>query len=238
MLNYIKAQSEADFTKSGVQVLKEFIQRAITQRGRCILGLSGGSTPQLIYEKLGKEDIDWSKLTIFLVDERYIASDDEKSNQKMVCETLLKNASIPESNIIFPNTQLSPEECVADYASRLKKMIDEQGWLPDVVTLGLGEDGHIASLFPPIQPSTINRQQSTAQSLVLHTQTNRFEVKDRITLTLNVIASAQNHIFFLKGKGKKKVWDEMMESKEDEKRWPAKRVLESEETTVVYTECS
>ncbi|MFH1670295.1 MAG: 6-phosphogluconolactonase [Patescibacteria group bacterium] len=228
MINYLKTQSEVDFINSGVHILKESIQDAISKRGECMLGLSGGSTPRPIYELLGKEEIDWSKVTIFLVDERYVPPDDDKSNQKMVHETLLKSATIPESNIIFPDATLPLEECVLDYTSKFKKMIDAQGYLPDIVTLGLGEDGHIASLFPPVSDAALSDQH-----FVLHTQTDRFDVKDRITLTLNVIASAQNHIFFLKGEGKKKVWEAMSESKEDERRWPAKRVLESEGTMVV-----
>ncbi|MBU0766854.1 6-phosphogluconolactonase [Patescibacteria group bacterium] len=232
-MKHIRTTTNQEFITEGVRILKEFIQNAISKHGRCMLGLSGGSTPKKIYEALGKEEIDWSKVIIFLVDERYIAPDDEKSNQKLIRETLLKNASIPETNILFPDTTLPLEECVSDYASKIKEMIDKQGYLPDIVTLGLGEDGHIASLFPPVQQSTINNQQSTAKSLVLHTQTDKFDVKDRITLTLNAIASAQNHIFFLKGEGKKKVWEKMIASDEDEKRWPAKRVLESGATTVV-----
>jgi len=228
MINYLKTQSEVDFINSGVRILKESIQDAISKRGECMLGLSGGSTPHPIYELLGKEEIDWAKVTIFLVDERYVPTDDDKSNQKMVRETLLNNASIPESNIILPNTKLSLEECVDDYTKKIKQMIDAQGYLPDVVTLGFGEDGHIASLFPPVSDAALSDQH-----FALHTQTDKFDVKDRITLTLNVIASAQNHIFFLKGEGKKKVWEEMMESKEDERRWPGKRVIESETATVV-----
>ena len=228
MINYVKTRSEADFTRSGAQALKESIQDSIRKRGKCMLGLSGGSTPRPIYEAMGKEEIDWSKVTIFLVDERYIEANDEKSNQNMVRETLLKSASIPEENIIFPDTGLPLDECVKNYAVRFKKMIDEQGYLPDVVTLGLGEDGHIASLFPPVSDEALSDKH-----FVLYTQTYELDVKDRITLALNVIAAAQNHIFFLKGASKKHVWDEMMASDEDEKRWPAKRVLQSGGTTVI-----
>ncbi|MCF7844914.1 MAG: 6-phosphogluconolactonase [Kiritimatiellales bacterium] len=228
LLNFIHTESDEEFTREAVDVLKKKIASAIKTHNSCMLGLSGGSTPKLIYEQLGKEDIDWSKVFIFLVDERYIESNDERSNQKLVRETLLKSAMVPEENILFPDTTLPLEDCVSDYTSKLKEMIDKQGFLPDIVTLGLGEDGHIASLFPPVPEEALSDQH-----FVLSTQTDQFEVKDRITLALNVIASAQNHIFFLKGEDKKNVWEEMMESDEDEHRWPAKRVLESEASTLI-----
>jgi len=228
MINEIRTQSEPEFISAGMRVLKASILRSLDERGGCMLGLSGGSTPKPIYEQLGKEDIDWSKVFIFLVDERYIEPNDEHSNQKLVRETLLKSAAVPEVNIIFPDITLPLADCVNDYTTRIKEMIDTQGYLPDIVTLGLGEDGHIASLFPPVSDEALSDKH-----FVLHTQTDQFDVKDRITLALNVIAASQNHIFFLKGDEKKRVWEEMMKSEEDDKRWPAKRVLESEATTVV-----
>jgi 6-phosphogluconolactonase/glucosamine-6-phosphate isomerase/deaminase len=97
----------------------------------------------------------------------------------------------------------------------------------EIVTLGLGEDGHIASLFPPLNDLAFG------EKLVIHTQTDRFAVKDRISVTMHLLQDARSHIFFLKGAGKKKVWDEMMGSDEEEQRWPAKAILELERSTVV-----
>ncbi|MBI3332313.1 6-phosphogluconolactonase, partial [Candidatus Peregrinibacteria bacterium] len=100
-----------------VQSAKDFLEReivsAIQKNGRAVIGLSGGSTPRPIYEALGKSRlIDWSKVWIFLVDDRYIRPDDPKSNQFLLRSTLLKNAAIPESQIIFPDVSLPLPECI------------------------------------------------------------------------------------------------------------------------------
>ncbi|MBU0458578.1 6-phosphogluconolactonase [Patescibacteria group bacterium] len=230
-MQFIPTTSQKDFVRQGVQSLKESITHAFEKHGSCCLGLSGGSTPRPIYEELGKEDIDWSKVTVFLTDERYVLPDDEDSNQKMVTDTLLKHASVPHSNLIFPDTSLPIDDCIGDYSEQLKKMIDDSEWLPDVITLGLGTDGHIASLFPPVPEIAM-----TDLCFALHTTTDNFEVPDRISLALNVIGSASDHIFFLKGEDKKKVWEEMMESGEGESRWPAKRILEPPDRATIITQ--
>ncbi len=219
--------AEGAFVEQSVAMLRKHIAGAITSRGTCILGLSGGSTPRPIYEALGGEKgIDWSKVWIFLVDERSVPPDHPESNQRLVREALLKNAPIPEGNLVFPDTTLPTGECIQKYAKDLWNLWKD--YLPDVVTLGMGDDGHIASLFPPLSDDALSDR-----FLVLHTTTDRCAISDRITLALNPIAAAGTQIFFLKGKEKKKVWEEMLASPEDERRWPAKRILASGNAVVL-----
>ncbi|MDP6561378.1 MAG: 6-phosphogluconolactonase [Candidatus Peribacteraceae bacterium] len=217
---HIKTSSEENFLLEGVRVLKERIVQSIEEFGSAIVGLSGGSTPKPIYELLGKEDIDWNAVSIFLVDDRYIPRDDENSNQKLVYGTLLQHASIPENQIVFPNTGLPLDECIRDYEERLAQLLSRG--IPHIVTLGLGGDGHIASLFPPVPPK------GYGDHLVIHTETDAFAVHDRISTTMVVIGSADRKIFFLKGDQKRFVWEEMMnsEDQEDMDRWPAKAALQ------------
>jgi 6-phosphogluconolactonase len=218
--DHIEATSEDDFVTKSVAVLKERITQSLDEFGSAIIGLSGGSTPKAIYTALGKEDLDWSNVFIFLVDDRYIDASDSDSNQKLVHETLLTNASIPDENIIFPDTSLPLEECIKTYEVNLAELLSKG--IPHTVTLGLAEDGHIASLFPPVPPA------GYGDHLVIHTETDAFAVHDRITTTMVVIGSADRKIFFLKGDQKKFVWDEMMQSEdsEDMDRWPAKAALQ------------
>lgn len=208
-----------EFTTKSVSLLAERLEQNIEEFGHAILGLSGGSTPKPIYTELGKANLDWSKVSIFLVDDRYIDPTDNDSNQKLVRETLLVNADIPESQIIFPNTLSPLEDCIAIYEQKLAQLLS-QG-IPHIVTLGLGEDGHIASLFPPVPA------EGYADRLVIHTTTDTFAVHDRISTTMVVIGSADRKIFFLKGEGKQFVWNEMMQSDatEDMDRWPARAAL-------------
>jgi len=224
---HIKALNEEQFVQGVTLILATQIQEAIERKGSCIIGLSGGSTPQAIYAALGKlADIDWSRVFIFLVDERYTDTESNDSNQKMVRETLLRNATIPEENIVFPDTSLPLQECMHKFSADLQEQWSE--YLPDTVVLGMGDDGHIASLFPPLDEVAMGDTQG-----VLHTTTDRFAVHDRISVSLNTVAAAQKHVFLLKGAEKKKVWEEMLASSEPVKRWPAKFILEQGTSTVV-----
>ena len=225
-MEIIKANSDSDFTSKGVQLLSDSINRAFDRRGHCTLGLSGGSTPRPIYTELGIAELDWNKVSVFLIDERYVSPDDKFSNQGMVRDTLLKHARIPSSEIFFPDTSLNISDCAQSYTSDLQELFSE--WLPDVVLLGMGEDGHIASLFPPLPDSAVSDEHFT-----LHATTDVFDVHDRLTLTLNVIGSASEHILILKGDKKRRVFEEMMESDEDEQRWPLKRIVDSSKQVTV-----
>ena len=215
---HIQATSEKDFEQKCVGLLQRAIESAIVERGKCVLGLSGGSTPQAVYEVLGEKNIDWSKVTIFLVDDRYVPADHEDSNQKLVQETLLKSAKVGE--IIFPDTSLPLPECIADYDQKIAALESI-----DIVTLGLGEDGHIASLFPGDMDALLEEKKS-----VMHTMTDHFAVKDRITVTLPVLTRAYSQIFFLRGKGKKEIFGEMQAANTDPIEYPAHALLETGKT--------
>ena len=256
----ITATDDADFCAQGVTCLKNGMTAAIADHGRCILGLSGGSTPKPTYETLGSMKIDWSKVWIFLVDDRYIRADDPNSNQFLLRSTLLKNAPIPESQIIFPDTSLPLSKCIDLYDRQITDLLRRGP--PDIVTVGMGDDGHIASLFPPLgddafgpklaihttTPSTHSTSSGSPRASRGATnsrsgpalgsearargegpsgprtagQAPKFAVKDRISVTLPVLTKARQSVFFLKGPSKKAVWDDMMKSNEDERRWPAK----------------
>lgn len=218
--------SEEQFIQTGVDILRERIEQSIDEFGRAILGLSGGSTPRPIYERLGLCAIDWEKVSLFLVDDRYVPADHPDSNQKLVKETLLKHISIPETQILFPDTTLPIDDCIHHYDMKLAGMLS--AGIPHIVTLGIGGDGHIASLFPPVANSGFGDR------LVVHTETDAFAVHDRISTTMIVIGSADRKIFFLKGEEKKTVWEEMLQSDEGPKRWPAKAALELGGGVVVH----
>lgn len=201
------------------------MQDAIVLHGSCILGLSGGGTPRGIYEQLGANPLlDWSKVSLFLVDDRFIRGDDPDSNQFLIRSTILRQAPIPESQIYVPDTSLPISECVAKYNEELHALFARRP--PDIVTLGLGSDGHTASLFPPV----INA--AFGDNVAIHTTTDAFAVHDRISLTLPAIESAQWKVWLIKGPDKKAVWESMMASPENARRWPGKAVIESGNNTV------
>ncbi len=225
----IERVSAGEFASKVAVLLSVRIKRAIDQRGRCVIGLSGGGTPKPVYALLGTDvSVDWSKVGIFLYDERYIAADSPDSNQRMVRETLLKQAAIPPAAWVFPDTSLPIADCLADYTARVRDLWNDQ--FPDIAILGMGDDGHIASLFPPLPQEAL---QDTR--FALHTTTTQFAVTDRLSLSLPAVAAAQSHMFLFQGQKKFDVWNEMLMSPEDETRWPAKKVIDaSPDLTVVF----
>jgi 6-phosphogluconolactonase len=165
------------------------------------VALSGGHTPIDFFRALAerKESIRWEKVHIFLVDERFVSPGDEDSNYHMIRKTLLDNIPIPENNVHPVRTVgLSPEEAAFTYEQDLKRHFNvQQGKFPrfDLVVLGLGEDGHTASLFPG-SPGLFE-----ADRWAVAVKPDRAP-HDRITLTLPVINNGRFVTFLVTGAAK------------------------------------
>ena len=226
--SFLPCASVTELTERAARFIRQKIAEAQQADGMCILGLSGGKTPRAVYEELGIRF--WEKIRLFLVDERYVPPDHPESNQRLVRETLLKNLHLPEEQCVFPNTVLPIDECVADYTRRLKNMWKEH--LPHLIILGMGTDGHIASLFPPLAAVALGDEK-----LVLHTRAPEGigppDARDRITLSLNAICAAEEQVLLLQGEEKKRALDEMLASPENERRWPLKQVIATGNLTVI-----
>jgi 6-phosphogluconolactonase len=135
----------------------EFVAaRAASASGRFSLSLSGGSTPKRAYELLADSgaSLDWRKIHLFWGDERFVPPDHQDSNFRMAREALIVHVPIPAAQVHpIPTNSASPEEAAALYEATLQSFygsetLDPERPLFDVTLLGLGEDGHIASLFP------------------------------------------------------------------------------------------
>ena len=123
-------------------------ERAIQQRGRFAVALSGGSTPKAIYEKLAREhrsSIDWQKIWLFWSDERPVSPEHPDSNYRMAMQSL-QTLSIPPSQVFRMKAETDIEKHAAEYADTIQRKVGPH--LFDLVMLGVGEDGHTASLFP------------------------------------------------------------------------------------------
>lgn len=212
------------FARTAAQKLGDLIRRAIRANGTCVIGLSGGSTPGPVYEELAGEMIDWSRVTVFLADDRCVSPDHPDSNQHLVRSALLSRLSEPPATL-FHDTSLPPAEAAEAYGKRLEELLAERG--ADIVVLGMGPDGHIASLFPPLD------ERAFGPAFAIHTTTDAFAVHDRISVTLPVLAGAAHAVFLLKGEDKLRLWEEMEASTEDAHRWPARAVLEKGTVTLI-----
>lgn len=123
-----------NYSSEAAKWLTAKIDEAIKKQGHAIIGLSGGSTPGPIYEEVGKSNLDWSKVHVFLVDDRYISREHQDSNKNLLDRTLLKNAKIPVSNLVLPDDKLPLEKCISDYDAKIVQLF--KLGTPDVVTLG------------------------------------------------------------------------------------------------------
>lgn len=156
--------------------------------------LAGGSTPRRLYELLAGPDfrslLPWAQLHFFWSDERLVPHDSPESNCRMAWETLLKHAPVPGENVHPVPAQSSAEAAAQAYEQELRAQFRQRRGVPvfDLVVLGLGADGHTASLFPRA-PALAERQ----RLVVAHHQPGE---PARVTLTLSVINQAR-HVFFL-----------------------------------------
>lgn len=138
--------------REGARRIGELARRCIAARGRFVLALAGGTTPRRLYKCLAQTDgIDWQRIDIFFSDERLVPAESADSNYLMAKETLLSQVSIPAANVHQVATQLPGEEAASAYEQTLRGVlasIDPEDPRIDVALLGMGPDGHTASIFP------------------------------------------------------------------------------------------
>lgn len=180
----------------------EITSRAITENGRVAIALSGGSTPRPLYALLATETysqrIDWSRVHIFWGDERCVPPDSPQSNYQMARETLLDAVPIPLNNVHRIHGEEDPELAAAVYEEELRTFfgMDETDRLPrlgfDLILLGMGDNGHTASLFPGSSAVTEKKRWVVAEYVEVISMW-------RITLTPVVINAAKNIIFVVSG---------------------------------------
>jgi 6-phosphogluconolactonase len=170
------------------------LSAAVAARGRCFLALSGGETPRGCYQRLAaapyQRELPWSKVYVYWSDERQVPLDDPSSNYAMARTALLEHVPIPAAQI-FP--------LVGDPLPALSRVPRDPAGRPrfDIIHLGLGEDGHTASLFPG-HPAL-----SEAKALLLAIHDSPKPPPERLTFTLPVINAARAVLFMVQGAGKR-----------------------------------
>ncbi len=185
------------------------------------IALSGGSTPVPVYEALAKSNLPWERITFFEVDERYVPRDHVESNYRLISQSLSPSTSLP--TWFFFNTSLTIPNALAQYEAAIKKSIPF-----DLCVLGLGPDGHTASLFP--NSPALNE----TKNLVAHTTTDQFPIHDRLTLTFPVIMANKKLLLLLKGKAKEAVLNELLNGNKTIEEFPAKKLLEHPALTIHF----
>ena len=183
-------------------------QAAIDARGRFSLTLSGGSTPRDLHLRLAgpplADQIDWSRVHIFFGDEGCVPPDDERSNFRMAEDTLLSKVPIPTAHIHRMRGELPPEQAASDYARQLKELFDDAPPRLDLVLLGMGDNGHTASLFPGLTAVHERRAQVVAEYV---DEVGMW----RITLTPVVLNLAREVVFLVAGAAKASMLHQVLE---------------------------
>ncbi|MGC9502762.1 6-phosphogluconolactonase [Baaleninema sp.] len=202
-----------------LQVVLEEIHRALEQRDRATVVLSGGNTPKPLYEALAAQDLPWSKLHVFWGDERYVSAGDPASNQRMARQTWLDKVPIPAENIHGMATDgESPEADAERHEAQLRDFFKlNPGDFPvfDIMLLGMGDDGHTASLFPHTDALQVCDRAVTV---------GHKDGQPRLTLTVPVLNLSRCVIFMVAGANKQTALSRVLAPSGDEDTYPARLV--------------
>lgn len=178
--------------------VSERLNNAIQKQGKASLILSGGRTPLGFFHQLSKQVLDWSKVTVTLADERWVKNDHKDSNEKLVKENLLINEAHCAKFLSLKNDF---DTAVAGEA-QLEKELAEYGQFT-VVILGMGDDGHTASLFPGASSLAAGLDMSSGRSCIAVTPTAA--PHERISMTLPRLLNTERLIIHISGENKQKV---------------------------------
>lgn len=216
----------AEMAQASARKFTETVTSAVARRGIARMAISGGSTPQATFKLLADpagpfaKTIPWSKLQLFWVDERCVGPDDPESNYGVARNLLLSKVPIPAENVFRMEGELDPEVAASRYESTLRNVLKLEGAETpafDSVTLGMGPDGHTASLFPHTEGlNELGR-------LVI---ANHVPQKDvwRISLTWPVINHASEVVFEVEGAGKTDILGEVLTGPRDPDRLPSQLI--------------
>ncbi|MET3037680.1 6-phosphogluconolactonase [Chryseobacterium sp. NRRL B-14859] len=211
--------------KKAADTFAELSEKAIRKKDRFVVALSGGSSPKAIFSLLATQEyaekIEWNKVYFFWVDERWVPLDDEKSNARMTFETLLDKVPVNKDHI-FPMYKegILPEEYAKEYEQQIRTILGNEG-IFDFILLGMGDDGHTASLFPGEE--VLNEQEKWVDAYYLKPQKMY-----RITLTAPLINKAENILIVAFGESKKHALNEVLNGEYNPKLYPLQLIDKKE----------
>jgi 6-phosphogluconolactonase len=215
---------QAALAEAGAQRFVALAQAAISAHGRFSVALSGGSTPRGMYERLAqpphRDAIDWPNVYIFWGDERYVPPDDAESSFRMAREALLAHVPLPAANIYpVPTVGGTPEAAAKAYAETINAFFGAAPPHFDLILLGMGPDGHTASLFPGAPELT-----APGGDLVVVVYNAPKPPPTRLSFTLRLINDAANVIFMVAGADKAPTLREVLHGPLQPARLPAQSI--------------
>jgi 6-phosphogluconolactonase len=207
--------------KNFAEELKSLIDKKTSKKKNFYLALSGGSTPQLLFKELKKKyltNIDWQFVHIYWGDERCVKPESEESNYGTAYKLLLIYLNIPKGNIHRIKGEEKPKVEARRYSGEIMMTVPSKNNLPkfDLIILGLGTDGHTASIFP-------NQIKLIESENYCEVATQPDTKQKRITITGKVINNAENICFLVTGSNKSEVVSEII-NKKNSKKYPASHI--------------
>ncbi|MEM0981193.1 MAG: 6-phosphogluconolactonase [Cyanobacteria bacterium P01_H01_bin.58] len=200
-----------------LSLVVDCINQAIAERGTCSIALAGGSTPKPLYEALAKVDLPWSQVQVFWGDERYVPTDHADSNAGMAKAAWLDLIPMPADNVhIVPTEYEQPVDAASQYEQTLRRVLGDETWpIVDITLLGMGDDGHTASLFP--------------HTAALSVSDGLVTVGDkggtpRITFTAPFINQSRHVIFVVAGQNKQTALTQVFATEANEAEYPSRKI--------------
>jgi 6-phosphogluconolactonase len=211
-----QAADAGSLARLAAETIAVTLDLALAERERAQIALAGGTTPEAAYRLLAAEHLPWGRVDVLLGDERWVAPGDPSSNALMLHRSLL--AEGPGSQACFhpvPTDRERPEQGAAAYAELLARLCPGEPPILDLVLLGLGDDGHTASLFPGTTATTVTDRSVTV---------SEGKGLARVTLTAPVLSAARQVIFLVSGVGKRQALQRLLDPNEPASRTPARLV--------------
>ena len=196
-MRIIKKKNEKSLIREFLQIFKREIDKKKKSKSRLSFVLAGGSSPINLYKKLARSNIDWSNIDLFWGDERHVSNKSKNSNYKLAYDTFIKKIKIKKSNLYKIDTNNNLNNSAQKYKRKIINYFRNNKNFFDCVLLGMGEDGHIASIFP-------NSKLIKEKFVVKAVKRKDF---NRITLSLNIINKSKKIILWLNSKFKSKIYD-------------------------------
>lgn len=212
-------EDKEELIKLALDISLGKIQEAIRERNQCTIALAGGNTPRPLYESIGTQNLDWDKIHVFWGDERYVAPDHPDSNQRMARQAWLDQVPIPAKNIHPMGTGArDPKADALSHDAHLQEFFQvSTGEFPslDLILLGMGGDGHTASLFPHTDALKVSDR--------LIAVGNK-DGQPRLTFTVPFINQARCIIFLVAGADKQAALDQVFAETGDDMNYPSRLI--------------
>lgn len=210
-------ESEASFLNIAREDVELTIKEVLDSRPDCRIALAGGNTPEPLYKALAESKIPWEKIKLIQTDERYVPSDHKESNLGMLRRTLLNHIPLPPGNLIAFDTALPLDSAAKEMSRNIIQFSHDRFPIFDLLILGVGDDGHIASLFEGEEAMTSSYYACPAIA-------EGYETVQRLTLSLISLRNSARALILLKGPKKQKIW-EALQGKPSDLHLTALKVL-------------